>query len=187
LGLLDAIFVVKSLAPHVYVGIMRPVMMRLLPLLVLLSLTACDAIPGLLGTAASTVASTAASTAANAAAAAADPNAPATPSVTTTTATAGATTTTATTTTPAPTTPSSATKTVSFDTSKKLEYVDVWVNMGDPTGQRALVPYLMAPKEWMLVGCDMTSISSKHYRFMKVSTTDGKELPSVDIYSSLRR
>ncbi|HLY73135.1 MAG TPA: hypothetical protein VKU80_03370 [Planctomycetota bacterium] len=79
-----------------------------------------------------------------------------------------------------------ATKSVTFDTSKKLEYVDLYIDMGDPSGQRALVPYLMKPKDWMLIGCDMTSTSSKHYRFMRVSTTDGKELPEVDIFKQGR-
>ena len=83
--------------------------------------------------------------------------------------------------------PSSAgSKSVTFDTQRKLEYVDVYVDMGNPTGQQALVPYLMKPKDWMLVGCEMTSLTSKHYRFMKVSTNDGKELPSVDIFSPRR-
>jgi hypothetical protein len=79
-----------------------------------------------------------------------------------------------------------ATKTVSFDTSKKLEYVDIYVDMTDPSGQRALVPYLLKPKDWMLIGCDMTSTTSKHYRFMRVSTADGQALPEVDIFKQGR-
>ncbi|HZE96298.1 MAG TPA: hypothetical protein VE981_04695, partial [Planctomycetota bacterium] len=52
-------------------------------------------------------------------------------------------------------------KSVTFDATRKLEYVDVYVDMGDVNGQRALVPYLMNPKDWNLVGCDMTSLSAK--------------------------
>jgi hypothetical protein len=154
---------------------MRRVLKVLWPV-ALLALSACNMIPGLLGTAASAAA------AASGATAAADPSAtdPSASTTTTTTTTGAATTTTPAPVTPAPTT--SATKSITFDTTKKLEYVDVWVNMSDPSGQRALVPYLMKPKDWMLVGCEMTSTTSKHYRFMKVSSTDGKELPDVDIY-----
>lgn len=77
-----------------------------------------------------------------------------------------------------------ATKAITFDTTRKLEYADIWVDLGDAAGQRALVPYLMKPEEWRLVGCEMLSPTSKHYRFMRVSTQDGKSLPQVDIFKS---
>src|SRR5438477_8705972 len=41
---------------------------------------------------------------------------------------------------------SSAAKSVTFDSSKKFELADVYVSTGDPTGMRALVPYLMKPE-----------------------------------------
>lgn len=190
------IFLVNSLAPTVLVCIMRRVLKHLLPFLCL-GLSACGMIPNM---APSTNSS-----------AAADPNAP--PSTTTTavssTANAAAAVGTAVAA-PTPTnianavdavgnaanavnaatsttgSPSPGSKSVTFDTVRKLEYVDVYVDMSNPTGQQALVPYLMKPKDWMLVGCEMTSLTSKHYRFMKVSTNDGKELPSVDIFSPRR-
>ncbi|HVR87826.1 MAG TPA: hypothetical protein VMU54_26145 [Planctomycetota bacterium] len=142
-------------------------MKKLLPVLCL-GLSACSLIPGL-GSGSSS-------------------GSPAVPTSTTTVTAGvqGATTTTPdTSAAPAPTAPS-ATKTITFDTSKKLEYVDVYVDMSDPSGQRALVPYLMKPKDWMLIGCDMTSTSSKHYRFMRVSTADGQALPEVDIFKQGR-
>lgn len=161
-------------------------MKSLLVLVPLLALSACDVLPNLLGTAASTAASAAnASSSGSASANPAPPVTgvtPATPSTTTTTATAGA----SSTTNPTPAPSSSATKTITFDTARKLEYADVWVDMGDPTGQRALVPYLMKPKDWMLIGCEMTSTTSKHYRFMKVSSNTGTELPDVDIFKQGR-
>ena len=79
-------------------------------------------------------------------------------------------------------TPVSGSQTVTFDSTKKLEYADVYVDMGDPTGMQALVPYLLKPKDWMLVGCEMTSATSKHYRFMKVASNTGQELPDVNIF-----
>ncbi|HLY07702.1 MAG TPA: hypothetical protein VKW04_00220 [Planctomycetota bacterium] len=150
---------------------------RLLPVL-LLACTACDAIPGLLGTAANVAGAGAGSGSAP------SPMPTGTTGIatTTSTSTAGATAATTTPTLPSPT----ATKSVTFDSARKLEYVDVYVDMGDPTGQRALVPYLMKPKDWMLVGCEMTSTTAKHYRFMKVSTNDGRELPDVDIFKQGR-
>lgn len=63
--------------------------------------------------------------------------------------------------------------------SSKLEYADVYIDMGDPTGMRAIVPYLMKPEVWSLIQVDMSG-SSKHYRFMKVST--GVQSPEVDIF-----
>lgn len=83
-------------------------------------------------------------------------------------------------------TPAAANATTTFDTAKKLEVVDVWVETGDPQGQRALVPYLLKPEEWMLIKCEMLSATSKHYRFQRVSSTDGKSLPQVDIFKQGR-
>lgn len=80
--------------------------------------------------------------------------------------------------------PASANKTVTFDSTKKLEYVDIYVDLGDPAGQRALVPYLMKPEDWMLSKCEMLSPTTKHYTFMRVSTADGRSLPQVDIFKS---
>jgi hypothetical protein len=82
--------------------------------------------------------------------------------------------------------PTSANKTVTFDSTRKLEYVDIYVDMGDPAGQRALVPYLMKPEDWMLCRCEMLSPTTKHYTFMRVSTADGRSLPQVDIFKQSR-
>ncbi|MBV8882162.1 MAG: hypothetical protein JO332_19550 [Planctomycetaceae bacterium] len=78
--------------------------------------------------------------------------------------------------------PSAATKTTTFDTSKKLEMVDLYVEMGDPNGQRILAPYFLKQDEWMLIKCEMLSPTSKHYRFQRVSTADGRSLPQVDLF-----
>jgi len=83
-------------------------------------------------------------------------------------------------------TPTATTKTTTFDSAKKMEIVDVYVEMGDPQGQRALVPYLMKPEEWMLIKCEMLSPTSKHYRFQRVATADGRSLPSVDVFKQSR-
>jgi len=73
-----------------------------------------------------------------------------------------------------------------IDISKKLEFADVYVSLEDPTGMRALVPYLMKPESWTLIKCDMTSSTSRHYRFQKVASNDGKALPDVDIFKTRR-
>ena len=73
-----------------------------------------------------------------------------------------------------------------IDTTKRLEYVDVYVEMGDPTGMRALVPYLLRPETWTLIKCEMQSTTSKHYRFQRVTSNDGKSLPDVDIFKVRR-
>ena len=69
-----------------------------------------------------------------------------------------------------------------IDTSKKLEFADVYVSLEDPNGMRALVPYLLKPESWTLIKCDMTSATSRHYRFQKVASNDGKALPDVDVF-----
>jgi len=146
-------------------------MKKALPLL-FLAFSGCNIIPQLLGTAAN-----AANTVAGAAGVAGGTDA-GTPPAGTTTQSPGV---------QASTTASlglSATRAITFDTSRKLEYADIWVDMGDAAGQRALVPYLMKPQEWRLIGCEMLSPTSKHYRFMRVSTQDGKSLPEVDIFKS---
>jgi hypothetical protein len=73
-------------------------------------------------------------------------------------------------------------KTPEIDTTKKLEFADVYVSLEDPTGMRALVPYLMKPESWTLIKCEMTSTTARHYRFQKVASNDGKSLPDVDIF-----
>jgi hypothetical protein len=81
---------------------------------------------------------------------------------------------------------SGSVKSVTIDTTKKLEYVNLWVDLGDPAGQRALVPYLLKPDEWMLVKCEMLSPTSKHYTFQRVTSADGRSLPQVDLFKQGR-
>ncbi len=165
---------------------MRRVLKRLAPVLCL-GFSACGMLPGLGGGGAPADPSTVA------------PN-PLTPTVTTTVNAAAAVATAAGTPTPdnivnaanavatavstatASGPPTSGTQNTTFDSTKSLEYADVYVDMGDPTGMQALVPYLMKPKDWMLIGCEMTSATSKHYRFMKVASNTGQELPDVNIF-----
>jgi len=168
---------------------MPPIMRRLLPFL-LLGLSACELLQPLLGQ----VAGAAAGAAQGAAASAlgiqdtgSSTPTPATPAnIVNTAVTAGAAGAAAATT-PAPATATpGANKSVTFDTTRKLEYVDIYVDMGDPAGQRALVPYLMKPEDWMLCKCQMLSPTTKHYTFMRVSTADGRSLPQVDIFKQSR-
>jgi hypothetical protein len=76
----------------------------------------------------------------------------------------------------------SAGKPMVTDPSTRFEYQDVYTELGDPEGMRALVPYLLHPDTWMLVKCEMLSPTSKHYRFQKISTGTGRVMPEVDIF-----
>jgi hypothetical protein len=69
-----------------------------------------------------------------------------------------------------------------IDPTRRFEYAEVTVDLGDPVGMRALVPYLMKPEIWMLIKCDMLSATSKYYKFQKVTSNDGRSLPEVDIF-----
>jgi len=85
------------------------------------------------------------------------------------------------TTTSTPTVPAPA-----VDPTRRFEYAEVTVDLGDPVGMRALVPYLLKPETWTLVKCEMLSATSKHYKFQKVTSNDGRSLPDVDIFKTRR-
>src|SRR5258706_10950777 len=151
---------VNSLARSVSIVIMPTVMNRLLPAL-LLTLGAC--VPPTLG---------GDSQPPNASSAGQTTQGPQSPTVNTpnTASTSG----------------SAAARPLAMDTSNRFEYADVYVSMGDATGMRALVPYLMKPESWMLVKCEMLTPTYKHYRFQKVSTGDGRATPEGDIFKARR-
>ena len=66
------------------------------------------------------------------------------------------------------------------DRTKKLEYADIYVDLKDPQGQKALVPYLLKPEDWTIVKVEHLSPTYKHYRFQRVASNDGTALPEVD-------
>jgi hypothetical protein len=70
--------------------------------------------------------------------------------------------------------------------SKRFEYADVYTSLGDATGMKALVPYLMKPEVWTLIKCEMLSATARHYRFQKISTGTDRPMPEVDIFKSRR-
>ena len=80
----------------------------------------------------------------------------------------------------------SAAKPLAMDGSNKFEYADVYVTLGDATGMRELVPYLLKPEVWTLIKCEMLSDTSKHYRFQRISTGTGRVMPEVDIFKDRR-
>lgn len=79
-----------------------------------------------------------------------------------------------------------APKPTEIDSTRRLEYADVTVSLGDPNGMRALVPFLMKPEIWTLVKCEMTSSSEKHYRFQRVTSNTAQPLPEVDVFKTRR-
>lgn len=80
------------------------------------------------------------------------------------------------------TAPAPKAATTTFDTDKRLEYVDIRVDLGDPNGQRALAPYFLKNDEWMLIKYEMISPTTKQYRFQRVATADGRSLPQVELF-----
>ena len=69
-----------------------------------------------------------------------------------------------------------------IDPSKEFEYADIYISTDDPDGMGRLVPYLLQPKDWMLISFDMITVNYNHYRFMKVSTGIDRAMPTVDIF-----
>jgi hypothetical protein len=66
------------------------------------------------------------------------------------------------------------------DTAKRLEYVDVFVNLKDPAGQRQLVPYLLKLDEWTIVKVEHLTTTLKHYRFRRMTSPQDKPIPEID-------
>jgi hypothetical protein len=75
--------------------------------------------------------------------------------------------------------------TPTIDPTKRFEYADVYVDLGDPMGMRSLVPYLMNQKEWMILQCEMLTPTFKHYKFQRVTDGQGRALPSTDPFQIL--
>ena len=63
---------------------------------------------------------------------------------------------------------------------RRLETVDVFVDLATPNSGRQLAAYLMKPEEWSLIKCDQTSATTKHYRFQRVVTAEGEKTPQID-------
>ncbi len=66
------------------------------------------------------------------------------------------------------------------DTTKKLEYVDLEVDLAVPSSSRPLALYILKPEEWTLVKMDLVSATQRRYRFQRVAGTNGRALPDVD-------
>jgi len=77
-------------------------------------------------------------------------------------------------------------KAPAIDSTRRFEYAEFTIELGDPVGMRALVPYLIKPEIWTLVKCEMVSTTSKYYKFQKVTSNDGRSLPDVDVFKTGR-
>ncbi len=71
------------------------------------------------------------------------------------------------------------TKPINIDAGKKLQVVDVYVDMRDPQGMRKLAPYLLRSEEWMILKVEYTTATTRHYRFQRV-TSAGESIPMPD-------
>jgi hypothetical protein len=80
----------------------------------------------------------------------------------------------------APSGSSASSPDIPIDRNRKLETVDVFTDLMDPSSSKKLVSYLMKPEEWMVVRVDMPSTTTRWWRFQRVARTDGKSLPDVD-------
>jgi hypothetical protein len=72
---------------------------------------------------------------------------------------------------------------VAIDQSKHFVFADVYVSLGDPTGQRQLAPYLLKPEVWTIDKFENVSDTQRHYRFRRIAGPDGKALPDVDPFA----
>lgn len=66
------------------------------------------------------------------------------------------------------------------NSTQRFEYVDLYVSLGDPVGQRQLAPYLLKSEVWTIDKFENLSDTLRHYRFRRLVGTDGKSLPEVD-------
>jgi hypothetical protein len=69
---------------------------------------------------------------------------------------------------------------VAIDTNRQREYADVYVDLKDPNGQKSLVYYLLKPEEWHIEKVTQLTPTTKHWRFWRLTRTDGKSMPEVD-------
>lgn len=66
------------------------------------------------------------------------------------------------------------------NSSQRFEYVDLYVSLGDPTGQRQLAPYFLKPEVWTIDKFENLTDTLRHYRFRRLVGSDGKPFPEVD-------
>ena len=79
--------------------------------------------------------------------------------------------------------PTGATPTLpatSAPTDQRFIYADVYVDMTNPTGQRALAAYFSKPQVWMIDKFEMLTDTLRHFRFRKVAGQNSQPLPDVD-------
>jgi len=69
---------------------------------------------------------------------------------------------------------------LSVEATRRFEYVDLYVSMGDPVGQRKLAPYILKGEIWTLDKFENVTDTLRHYRFRRMVGTDGKAMPDLD-------
>ena len=71
-------------------------------------------------------------------------------------------------------------KTAAVDTSKRFEYMDLYVTMGNADDQRKLAPYILTSDVWSIDKFEQLSDTLRHYRFRRLVSQDGKSMPEVN-------
>lgn len=66
------------------------------------------------------------------------------------------------------------------NSSLKLEFVDLDVDLAVPSSSRPLALYILKPEEWTLVKMDLVSATQRRFRFQRIAGTNGRALPDVD-------
>lgn len=66
------------------------------------------------------------------------------------------------------------------DATKRFDYRDVYVFIGDPDGQRQLAYYFLRQNIWTIDKMEQYTDSCRHFRFRRLVGADGKPLPDVD-------
>jgi hypothetical protein len=74
---------------------------------------------------------------------------------------------------------SPAVKTIQMDATRRLEAVDVFVDMRDQNSMRQLVPYILQNEEWMLVKSEYITPTTRHYRFQRIASAS-ETIPLTD-------
>lgn len=71
-------------------------------------------------------------------------------------------------------------KPAAVDTTKRFEYVDLYVTMGNADDQRKLAPYILTSEVWSIDKFEQLSDTLRHYRFRRMVSQDGKSMPEVN-------
>lgn len=77
-----------------------------------------------------------------------------------------------------------------IDTTRKLEVVDVYVDLRERNAMRPVLYYLLRTEEWMIIKMEQTSRTTRHYRFQRVGASGPSAAqldPLAPVFTGRRR